>query len=1049
MEYPKILLIVTAIFFLAISSIQAQDEEYYPTPGTSIASTSKGANTTVNEFTGAISVSIPLLSVKSESYTLPISLNYTSQGAKVGQIASWVGMGWNLNAGGVITRQVNDLPDDAHNFSGDGYLYNGQTVDDIYGKYFGQLSSSEEDYMFKYGKDSEPDIFYFNIGGGISGKFFFDKNGDPQLESQADLKIEYDLDQNYSYTTDHSFLTSNYRGLIKSFTITIPSGHIFKFEERSYSISSNEDQYKSKDNGTEYISSNCFPVLEDPYREDFSGVDAVVTAWHLTSITNPLYDENDNPIAPDFTFEYKDEIYLNHSNIFQWKALTCSDTSSFTSHSSSSVETYLNKRLDEITYGNGVSDYGEIAFISTFNRDDIYQYTQYLPLGYQHPKALSTIEHKSGSQIVKKYSFVYAWANELNTNCSSPPAYMSAHKKRLQLSSIQEKNNGLALPEYEFTYNTIPMPPRHSSQIDLWGYYNGTNQNSHFRPVLYAYPDDAVNNGAFKTIHSPIKRLGYSGSEIIRPGADRDSDAAYAKAGNLNTITTPLGGTTDITYESNSFLFLNSTETGGGLRVKSVTENDGNGNTTNTSYYYDSNEDGTGQTTGRLLEMPAFAMLRNTKICTYNHWVDQELIGSSDRMNSSNTPPIGYSKVSKVVAHGKIVTEYNIPVEYGTPSHDSGVYTQSVSDRISAPTKEDNFPYPPNPNYSWRNGLPSNQKVYDDNGDLVSATEYEYDLLDHKKIGAIRSVYTESAPDPDRYEWGKYYLISAFHKLVKKTVTNYDDLSNTLTTETNYEYDSPHHHMLSASYTDNSDGLRHRTEYYYPQDESIAQLTDSWRIGSPVRVLKKVGPPASLQTVGGQKIVYDNFVGNSALGPYDIYAPERFYSWHESTSTWELEKTHLNYYHTGLLMSYDSPGTPMTLFNIVNGEMLWKRFNTNWKWDYTYYSDRMLHTATEPDGLTTTYKYDDLNRLESKEDRGGNRKDEYDYTLQLVTGGDNKVRTTFSYTGLSNIPPASEYYDGLGRSITTRLENYTPSGTDYVSSQEYDGAGRMTQQCDP
>lgn len=1050
MNTPKNYQILLAIFCFFMIDVAAQDGEYYPTPGTPTPSTAKGATTSVNEFTGAVSVSVPLFSIQSESYTLPISLNYSSQGARVSQIASWVGMGWNLNAGGVITRQVNGLPDDAYTtFSGKGYLYNGLTVDSIYDKSFAQLSSADEDYMFKYAKDSEPDIFYFNIGGGVSGKFFFDKNGEAKLESQSDLKIEYDLDQNYSYTNDHSFLTSNHRGLIKSFTITTPSGHIFKFEDRSYTISNEEDQYDSKDDGTEYISSNCYPQLEDPYRVDFSGVNAVVTAWHLTSITNPYYDENDNPLQPEIILEYTDEIYLNHSNIYQWQAKGCIGISPTITHTSSNVESYLSKRLDKITYGNGSINYGQIDFTSTFDRDDIHQYTQYPPFGYQHPKALSTIQHKSGSQIVKKYSFTYDWASQLSTSCSYPPPFMDAHKKRLQLSSIQEKNNGLVLPAYEFTYNTTPMPPRHSSQVDIWGYYNGTNQNSHFRPTMYAYSGDAANNDAFKTIFSPFQRSSYSGSEYVLSGSDRNSDFAYAQAGILEAIASPLGSTTDIVYESNSFLFLGGTETRGGLRVKSITENDGNGNATSTSYYYDSNEDGTGQTTGRLLEMPLFSVLRNPEICIHLGWLNQLLTSSSDRMSLGGTPSIGYSKISKEVGHGKIVTEYNIPVKYGTPSHDNGVYTQSVSERASPPITVDNFPCPPNPNYSWRNGLPSTQKVYDDNGNLISKTEYEYELLDHEKIKAIRSVYTESTPNPDRYEWGKYYFISAFHRPVKKTTTNYDELGNTLTTETHYEYNSPHHRMVTASYTDNSDGLRYRTEYYYPQDEGINTLIDSWRIGSPVRTLLKVGAPGNLQTVDGQKIEYGNYTGLSALGAYDIYAPEEFYRWGKDAAAWLLEKTHVNYYHTGLLRRYNSPGNPLTVLSIVNGQVLWKTFNTSWKWDYTYHPDRMLSTVTEPDDQVTSYSYDNLNRLQSISERGGDRVEQYDYTLQLGAGGDNKTRTTYAYAGLSNIPPISEYYDGLGRNITTRLESYTPSGTDYITSRQYDANGRMTQACDP
>ncbi|MFO8165327.1 MAG: hypothetical protein R6T98_12465 [Desulfatiglandales bacterium] len=43
--------------------------------------------------------------------TLPITLNYSSNGLKVDKIASWVGFDWSLSAGGIITRNVAGVPD--------------------------------------------------------------------------------------------------------------------------------------------------------------------------------------------------------------------------------------------------------------------------------------------------------------------------------------------------------------------------------------------------------------------------------------------------------------------------------------------------------------------------------------------------------------------------------------------------------------------------------------------------------------------------------------------------------------------------------------------------------------------------------------------------------------------------------------------------------------------------------------------------------------------------------------------------------------------------
>jgi len=77
--------------------------------------------TPVNLHTGAAQINVPLFNLKSANLSNPVSLSYHASGTKVSEISSWVGLGWSLNAGGVITREVNGLPDD---INGVGYLFN-------------------------------------------------------------------------------------------------------------------------------------------------------------------------------------------------------------------------------------------------------------------------------------------------------------------------------------------------------------------------------------------------------------------------------------------------------------------------------------------------------------------------------------------------------------------------------------------------------------------------------------------------------------------------------------------------------------------------------------------------------------------------------------------------------------------------------------------------------------------------------------------------------------------------------------------------------------
>src|ERR1700745_404186 len=60
----------------------------------------------VSAYTGIPDISIPLYTAKFRDISVPISLSYHASGIKVSEEASQVGLGWVLNAGGNITRNI-------------------------------------------------------------------------------------------------------------------------------------------------------------------------------------------------------------------------------------------------------------------------------------------------------------------------------------------------------------------------------------------------------------------------------------------------------------------------------------------------------------------------------------------------------------------------------------------------------------------------------------------------------------------------------------------------------------------------------------------------------------------------------------------------------------------------------------------------------------------------------------------------------------------------------------------------------------------------------
>lgn len=82
-------------------------------PSPNASSLGKYADWPVSLYTGVPEINIPLYELKGHSLSVPVSVSYHASGIKVGETASSMGLGWALNGGGVITRSVRGLPDEA------------------------------------------------------------------------------------------------------------------------------------------------------------------------------------------------------------------------------------------------------------------------------------------------------------------------------------------------------------------------------------------------------------------------------------------------------------------------------------------------------------------------------------------------------------------------------------------------------------------------------------------------------------------------------------------------------------------------------------------------------------------------------------------------------------------------------------------------------------------------------------------------------------------------------------------------------------------------
>lgn len=232
--------------FLTIICVWGQNEtpDFLPQitpPSPDAAALGNYGNIPVGEFTGAANINIPLITYKTKNLEMPISLYYGSNGIKVDEFGSKVGLGWNINMGGIITRTVRDLDD---------FKYNTVYAPDVMTGGYSNFAAMDYFQLGSYENiDTEADFYSFNVGG-YSGEFMFGKNGIVFTNPQKVRILQYESPSHEIY-----------------FKLITPDGITYFFEE---------------------IEQNRFRTFGAGHQPPTI---PSVTAWYLTKIIHPKGDE--------------------------------------------------------------------------------------------------------------------------------------------------------------------------------------------------------------------------------------------------------------------------------------------------------------------------------------------------------------------------------------------------------------------------------------------------------------------------------------------------------------------------------------------------------------------------------------------------------------------------------------------------------------------------------------------------------------------------------------------------------------------------------------
>lgn len=175
--------------------------------------TINNADVTVDKYTGTLHVRIPLYELQTDGGKLPITLNYSGSGVKLSDIHTPIGLGWDLSAGGRITRVIQGNIDNFPNLK-DTYEDMSIWKSDTYYKKF---------HQFDY--DSQPDLYTFDLPG-MSGSFVLDPDLVAHTCPYQPVEIQIDTLKN-------------------SFTILDPQGVQYKFREstENHSFISKNDYF--------------------------------------------------------------------------------------------------------------------------------------------------------------------------------------------------------------------------------------------------------------------------------------------------------------------------------------------------------------------------------------------------------------------------------------------------------------------------------------------------------------------------------------------------------------------------------------------------------------------------------------------------------------------------------------------------------------------------------------------------------------------------------------------------------------------------------------
>jgi YD repeat-containing protein len=514
MKRVTLILLLSATTLLAIAQddpMQLKLPDILP-PSPEAAAINKNGQLSVGMMSGGAQASIPLYEIKLKSVSIPISLNYASNGTKVDEIPSRAGMNWTLSPAGVVSRIVHGLPDDQTtrvlppagfpSYTPALFPY----LDNISGAY----SNSPGQY------ETEPDEFRFTAPG-LSGKFILNNNGIPIEVPYSNLKIQ---------------------------VVGGPWGGGGKFSEI---IITNTNGVKYRFGGTGAYEH----TLNIQNIKNLSGISQIRTAFFLKKIELPGGDYIDFTYSPISFTSTTGKNYRVSDRTTSSFCTGCPD-----GQYSESVSSVIYQSV--YLTGLSTSNY-QYAYFSYEGRDDNID-----------DKKLKSISVIAGS-FSRTFTLKYFTPDLLISSGYNSTVY--DYSKRIFLKEVYYilSNSDTVTSDtlrYSLDYhNPDQLSPRLSTSQDHYGYYNGINNYT----LLPPYPDlvfgstyctadrssnSSAQNGMLKKLTFPTggyEELEYEPNSISNTIAASTTAVKNVSGSGNNTSG---GAAFDVVFYTSSFTIL-------------------------------------------------------------------------------------------------------------------------------------------------------------------------------------------------------------------------------------------------------------------------------------------------------------------------------------------------------------------------------------------------------------------------------------------------------------------------------------------------------------